>query len=188
VIRLKRQLRAVGVDDAPFTQRKGGSTYVVITLVRAPNYLEGVYKIKVSIDGMDATEKIIEGLKTSRFCSQMRVFMIEGACVAGFNPVDIEEIYNEFKVLSMSVTKNKPHPKRIESALRKHFKDWRKRLEIINKGRSVEFSRGNSRLYVRYYPPEKYSPDDVLSIVTMFTVRGIRPEPIRLADLIASLL
>jgi len=176
------------VDDAPFVPRTVGRTYVVMTLVRAPNYLEGLHKVEVSIDGMDATDNIIKGLRSSGFWTQMRVFMIEGACVAGFNPVDLEQIYEEFNVLSMAVTKNKPHPKKIESALKKHFNDWKTRLEIINKGKSLKISSGKSTLYIRYYPPELYPPEYVLSIVKMFTVRGVRPEPIRLADLIASIL
>lgn len=184
---MKKFFRAVGADDAPFKVRKSGNTYVILTLVRAPNYLEGVHKVKVTVDGLDATEMIIKGLKDSGFSHQMKVFMIEGACVAGFNPVDIEEIYENFHVLSMAVTKNKPHPEKIENALRKHFEDWKERLEIINKGKSFEISSGKSTLYVRYYPEESYSVEDVLNVIRMFTVRGIRPEPIRLADLIASL-
>jgi len=184
---LKKHIRAVGADDSPFIPRTTGKTFVVLTLVRAPNYLEGVHKVTVEIDGLDATENIIEGIFNAGFDKQMRVFMIEGACVGGFNPVDIEKIYEEFNVVSISLTKNKPHPEKIYAALKNHFPDWEKRLKIINKGSVLQISKGGSTLYVRYFP-EDLNKEEIERIITAFTVRGIRPEPVRLADLIASLL
>ena len=87
----------------------------------------------------------------------------------------------------MSLTKNKPHPEKIYAALRNHFPDWERRLRIINKGSLLQISKGSSTLYVRYFP-EDINKEEIEKVITAFTVRGIRPEPVRLADLIASLL
>ncbi len=182
---MKRYVRAVGIDDAPFKMGKDTETYLIATLVRAPNYLEALGKGKVKVDGMDATQEIKRIVEDNNFSEEMHVLMVEGACVAGFNPVDIEELHSAFQVPVVAITSNKPHPKKMLNALRSKFEDWKIRWEIIKKGKMAEVkTKGGGKIYIRFVGCEL---EEIKKILEKFTVRGNVPEPIRLADMIAYL-
>lgn len=157
---------------------KGEKTFIVGCVVRAPNYLEGVLKREIEVDGSDVTDKIIDMMK-SRFGVQVRVIMLNGITFGGFNIADLNRIYKETGVGILSIVRKVPNMLRIEKALREHFDDWRERLEIIKNIPEIKYNR----LYVNY---AGISPLDVQKIIDRFTLRGNIPEPIRMAHIIAS--
>ncbi len=56
---MKPHLRVLGLDDSAFSFDEK-EVVVVGAVVRLPNYLEGVLKTTVEVDGTDATERLAE--------------------------------------------------------------------------------------------------------------------------------
>jgi hypothetical protein len=179
---MKLQFRALGIDDAPFKFRQE-KVIVIGAVVRGKNYLEGVLKTEVKVDGKDATRKLITLINNSRFKEQIKVIFLDGIALGGFNLVDIKKLYMSTGVPVITVTRHKPDYAKIEQALKKHFKDWKRRLKII-KATKVE------RIVTKHNPlwvcPVGISLQQTAKLLPQATVRGVLPEAIRVAHLIAS--
>lgn len=178
----KDKIRGIGVDDAPFefSQKK---VLVVGSVVRAPNYLEGVLSTEVEVDGEDATERLSDMITNSRFCDQANILFIDGAAVGGFNLVDLEELFESTETPTVSISRRKPDFENIEKALKHHFEDWEIKLEKIKKGSIYEVKTEHNPVYVQ---KEGLGLERVKSLIKKFTVRGRLPEPIRMSHMIAS--
>jgi len=179
---LKSQVRVLGFDDAPF--RFGPQKVLVIgTVMRLPGYLEGVLRTECMVDGDDATEALVTAILGSRFREQIKLVMIDGVALGGFNVVDIDLIREETDLPAATVTRDKPDMKKIEAALRKHFRDWQDRLEVIERHELHEIGTGHKPLYVSV---SGMKLEEVRSMLRQSIVRGAMPEPLRVAHIIAS--
>jgi endonuclease V-like protein UPF0215 family len=67
--------------------------------------------------------------------------------------------------------------------LKKKFKDWKKRWAIISKGELNRVETSNNPIYVKCIG---ISFEEAKEIIKLSTIRGVIPEPIRVAHLIAS--
>jgi len=181
---LKSQIRVCGIDDAPFEFGNRESKATVIgTIVRAPAYLEGVLRFEVSVDGDDSTANIQKALKGSRFCEQLRAVMIDGIALGGFNIVDIESLSSALGIPVITVTRDKPDMKLIHAALRKYFDDADKRIEKLSRSPIIELGTAHNPIYVSM---AGIGIEEAREIIRSTTVRGVIPEPIRMAHIIAS--
>ncbi len=178
---MKREIRIVGIDDMPFSF-KDKKTSIVGAVMRGGIYLEGVLKGAVTIDGRDSTEAIINMVKKSRHAGQLKIIMIDGVALGGFNVVDGNQIFEETGLPVITVTRDKPDMKKIEEALKKHFDDWKERMEIINKGELHEIKLQYT-IYSKFFG---ISTNEGKEIIKLATIRGAIPEPIRVAHLIAT--
>ncbi len=178
---MKKEIRIAGIDDMPFSF-KDKSTGIVAAVMRGGTYLEGVLKGEVTIDGMDSTQSIIKMIGESRHAAQLKIIMIDGTALGGFNVVDGEKIYEKLGIPVITITRNKPDMKKIEEALKKHFDDWEKRLKIMNKGEMHEIKLGYT-VYTKFFG---INGREAREIIKMSTIRGAIPEPIRVAHLIAT--
>lgn len=179
---MKNKIRAIGIDDAPF-EFSDEKVLVVGTIVRAPNYLEGIISTKVEVDGTDATEKIIEMINHSRFAEQGRVIFTDGAALGGFNLVDLSKIYERTEIPIVSISRDEPDFQSIKNALKEHFEDWEDKYESISKGEILEIETEHKPIYVQ---SEGVDIDDLKHFLRLFTVRGRLPEPIRISHIVAS--
>lgn len=109
--------------------------------------------------------------------------MLNGVCIGGFNVINIEEVYEKTKLPIITITRDKPNKEKIEDALKKHFKDWKSRLNIINKGEFTEIKTKFNPIFVKFIGIEE---KEVKEIINLTTIRGVLPEPIRIAHLIAT--
>ena len=91
---MKTQVRVLGIDDAPFSF-SDGKVPIVGVVVRLPGYVEGVMISQVAVDGDDADQAITDMLLGSRYREQIRMVMIDGTALGGFNVVDIDRLSNE---------------------------------------------------------------------------------------------
>ena len=55
---IKPEIRVLGVDDGIFVPHTKGTVDVVGVVYRGGYWLDGVMRTEVTVDGMDATEKI----------------------------------------------------------------------------------------------------------------------------------
>ncbi|HVO77317.1 MAG TPA: DUF99 family protein [Methanomassiliicoccales archaeon] len=179
---MKSQVRVLGFDDAPF--RFGSQSVLIIgTVMRLPGYLEGILRTECRVDGDDATDALVNAVLGSRFREQVKLVMIDGVALGGFNVVDIDRFRDETGLPAATVTRDRPDMSKIESALRKHFPDWRDRLEIIERHELHEVGTGHKPLYVSI---SGMKIEEVRSMLRQSIVRGAMPEPLRVAHIIAS--
>lgn len=177
----KREIRALGIDDGPFTFREK-RVIVVGVVLRGGGYVEGVLKKSVEVDGSDATD-VVESMTKGRYKDQIKVVMIDGISLGGFNVIDIEALSKATEMPIMSVTRDRPDMEKIKTALKNNFEDWERRLKIINNSPLVAVETKNNQIFARFAGMEK---DTGKEIMKTFTIRGSIPEPIRLAHLIAT--
>lgn len=179
---MKRQIRILGIDDAPFSFNDQYST-VIGVVMRGGEYIECVLRSQVTIDGTEATTICDQMIKHSRHRLQLKAIMIDGASLAGFNIVDIGALYESTQVPVMTITRDKPDNKKIKKALQKHFNDWQERWSLLQKGKLQMISTRHNPIYIKYVG---ISLEETKEIINISTIRGAIPEPIRVAHLIAS--
>ena len=179
---MKKQIRILGIDDSPFSF-KDKYCNIIGVVMRGGEYTEGILKNKIKIDGMDATKIIIKMTLQTRYYKQLKAILTDGIALGGFNIIDIEKIFEKTNIPIITVTRDKPDKKKIKNALKKHFKDWEKRLDLINKGRLHKFKTKHNPIFIKY---AGISADKAKEIIKISTIRGVIPEPIRVAHLIAS--
>lgn len=105
---LKKEIRVIGIDDAPHKFRAKGSILVVGTIFRGGNFLDGILSTKASIDGNNATSKITEMINKSKFKPQLRCIFLDGIAVGGFNIIDIVELNKKTKIPVIVIMRKKP--------------------------------------------------------------------------------
>ena len=172
---MKRFIRVLGVDDGPRTADK--NVVIAGIVMRAPAYIEGVLRGNITRDGDNVTQEILEFL-SSRYAPELRAVMTASLTFGGFNILDVEKVFKK-GYPTISVMRKKPDMKNVKNALEKHFNDWERRMELLEKLDSFEWDG----VYIQYYGIEK---EDARNIVEKFTSRGKLPEPVRVAHLTAT--
>ena len=181
---MKPEIRIIGIDDGPFT-KKDKKTIVVGVICRGGFCLDGLLRTYVDVDGMDATDKLIEMINNSRHKPQLKVIMIDGITLGGFNLVDIHKLNKKTDLPVVVINRKKPDLKAIKQALVKHFDDWDVRWKIIKKTGKVKKIKINQKFTV-YYQFAGLSEEEVQEIILISTTRAQIPEPVRIAHIIAS--
>jgi len=179
---MKSEIRILGLDDAPFTFTDS-STDVVGVVMRGNHYLEGVLHDTISVDGYDATTVCERMITKTRHFKQLKAMLFDGATMGGFNVIDIEQIWETTKVPVITITRSKPDFKKIRSALHQHFSDWKDRLNLLEKGNLHKIQTHHNPLFIKYMGIDLAEAKE---IITLATIRGVIPEPLRVAHIIAS--
>ena len=53
----KKEIRVIGIDDAPFRKFSKGKVFVIGTVFRGGTLLDGILSTKVNVDGSNSTKK-----------------------------------------------------------------------------------------------------------------------------------
>ncbi len=179
--KVKNQIRVVGFDDGTFRLKGRGRTILIGVVMKGSQDVVGVLSRWITVDGRDATDKMIDAILSSRF-EDLRVIMLKGITYAGFNIVDIQRLSRETGLPVVVVIRKKPDQKAMEDALRKHFPDWRERIELLKKaGEIFEMIPGRF-----YYQAVNIPPEQAEEIIKITQKSSLIPEPLRLAHMIAS--
>jgi hypothetical protein len=171
---MKAGARVLGIDDSPFTRED--EQVLVVGVVWREGIVEGVLSTHVERDGLDSTEKLERMIIKSKFRQQIKLIVIHGATLAGFNIVDTHRLSSTLSLPVIAVAKRKPHAKEVKNAL-KNFVDCKKRCELVKSAGPV-FKVG--RLYAQLAGIDAENASKFIS-----SFDGI-PEPVRLAHLIGS--
>ena len=115
--KIKQEIRIVGFDDAPFIPRSKGKVPVIGVVFRGGSFLDGVLRTDVTIDGMDATQILIDVINRSKHKQQLRAIMLKGITVGGFNMIDIAELNEKTGLPIIVVNRKMPNLKDIKNAL-----------------------------------------------------------------------
>jgi len=179
---MKHEIRLLGIDDSPFTFNEKYAN-VIGVVMRGGSYIEGVLRGHVSVDGDDATFVCKQMIANTHHRKQLKAVLLDGVALGGFNVVDIEDIYKNTGLPVITITRDKPDMKKIKKALQKNFSDWEKRWDVLSKGEIYEVKTSHNPIYVKCVG---LPIDEAKEIIKSSTIRGVIPEPIRVAHIIAS--
>ncbi|MFH1106031.1 MAG: DUF99 family protein [Candidatus Aenigmatarchaeota archaeon] len=179
---IKPEIRILGWDDSPF---KINDKYANVfgTIFRGGAWIDGLLKTRIKVDGSDATKKIIKCVNKTRHYEQLRVIMIDGITMAGFNVLDIKELFEKTQIPVIAISRKLPDFRKIRAALN-NFSDGKKRWELIKKaGTPKPCAIRGERIY---YQAAGIDDSNAKRIITLSCTRSLIPEPLRVAHLIAS--
>jgi uncharacterized protein len=153
-------------------------------IVSLPAYVEAVRRDRVTVDGRDATERILALARAAGPLDGVRAVLLDGAVVGGFNVIDLNAVHRALGVPVIAVTRRPPDFPRIHAALTRWFgRDAPRRWRLLRAHRLFPVPTGDRPILaaaVGCRAPE------AIALVHRSTVRGFWPEPLRLAHLIAS--
>jgi endonuclease V-like protein UPF0215 family len=179
---MKKQIRLLGIDDSPFNFNENYVT-VIGVIMRGGEYLECVLRSQVSVDGSDATNMCKEIIENTRHRKQLRAMMLDGIALGGFNIVDIKKVYLDTNLPIITITRDKPDFEKIGIALKKKFEDWKDKLYLIKRGELHKVDTPYNPIFVKCVGLDI---KEAKAIIKLSTIRGVIPEPLRIAHLIAS--
>ncbi len=182
---VKPEIRAVGIDDGVFTPHSKELADVVGVVFRGGHSLDGFMHTQVHVDGIDATEKLTRMITESPHYQQLRVIMLNGVTLAGFNVVDIAELHKKTKLPVIAVTRDNPDFEDIRKALR-NLPQMKARWKAIQKaGRIHEVFTHESEapVFVHAVGISKIMTERIMKTTS---TRSNIPEPLRVAHIIAS--
>jgi len=179
---MKQDIKLLGIDDGPF-QFSDEKTVIIGVVMRASGYIEGILKKEITIDGNEATNLIVEMINHTRHRKQLRAMLLDGVALGGFNIVDIQKVFKDTTLPVITITRDKPNFESIKTALQSHFDDWKHRYNLLLDGRLFEMETAYSPIFVKC---AGISFEEAKEIITVATIRGVIPEPIRVAHIIAS--
>jgi endonuclease V-like protein UPF0215 family len=180
---VKELARILGIDDGPF--KFTDERVPVVGVVMRGGYLDGVMRTEVRVDGDEATEVVIGLVERSRYKEQIRLLMLDGVALGGFNVVDLEEVHKRTGVPCVSVTRDRPDYEAMKRVLRSKFKDWEKRWAIVGKEDLISVDTGHKPIYVRTVGIDQR---EAKAVLVRSILRGALPEPLRVAHIIATAL
>jgi len=182
---IKPEIRVLGVDDGVFTPHVKGLVPVVGVVFRGGYWLDGVMHTKVEVDGFDATEKIASMIINSPHHKQLRVIMLNGITLAGFNVVNVKELNAETRLPIIAITREKPNLKEIREAL-KNLPESEKRWKTIQNAGEIFGVSTRSKSEKLYMQTSGILEEDARKILQLTSTRSSIPEALRVAHLIAS--
>lgn len=182
---IKPEIRVLGIDDGIFVPHTKGTVDVVGVIFRGGYWLDGVTRTEVTLDGMDATEKIAGMIKKSPHYEELRVVILNGVTFAGFNVVDINKLSKTVNLPVIAVTREKPDLEKIKKAL-ENLPEYKTRWQAIESaGKIIEIQTRNIEESV-YIQIAGVSQEDAEKILKSTSTRSNIPEALRVAHIIAS--
>jgi hypothetical protein len=181
---LKKEIRILGFDDGAFTRNSKNPVPVIGVIYRGGKILDGALTTSVSVDGMDATEKIVKLINASRHKQQLKVIMFDGITFGGFNVLDIKKIHEQTNIPVIVINRKHPNLVKVRKAL-ENFEDGEERWKIILRAGKIK------ECYVKdfqkiYYQNMGMDEDKTKEVIKLSTTRGYIPEPLRVAHLLAT--
>jgi uncharacterized protein len=168
----------VGFDDSPFELEHRGDVRV-IGAVCARTRLDGVLSTQVRRDGSNATDRLVELVRTSRFADHIRAVLLQGIALAGFNVVDIQRLGDELGVPVLVVVRRQPRLQLVKDALLDRTAGGAEKWQLIEKHGPLE------RLGALWVQRVGLTLTEARSLLAATTSHGNIPEPLRLAHIIA---
>ena len=178
----KPGIRALGIAESFRLDLR--HSILVGVVMRSDGVIDGVSLGRTTVGGLDATDAII-GLFRSFSRNDVQVIMVDGCIISWYNIIDLEKISSELGLPIICLAFDEPRGDVI-GALRKLFpQDYEVRVSLYERlGKPRELLLpGNVRVYVRFSGIDYRS---VRTLIRKFTREGKRPEPIRIARLIAN--
>jgi uncharacterized protein len=178
LLELGRTIRVVGFDDAPFARTRGASVPIA-GIVCADTRIEGMLWGRARRDGWNATDVISAMLDGSKFRDQVRVVLLDGVAVGGFNVIDLPTLHTRTGMPCLTVMRRAPDLEAMRRVIER-LPDPPRRLALLARAGEIH-QRGPFT-----YQVVGEDPDVGEKLLQRFTREGNVPECLRLAHLIGS--
>lgn len=183
---MKKNSKFEAYDDGHFPHHyKGGkgSTYIVGVLTEGSSKVLKVAWCTARVDMNTSTEAILNMSKMF----DGDVVVLDGVTYVGFDVVDPDIIHGQTGKSVITVIQYPLNLDKVEKALKKHFQDWSYRLSVIRRvylnSIYVETPWRTLRIYAVGLPL-----GDVRRVLYSLCIYSPVPEPLRIADKLASAL
>lgn len=173
---MKREVRVLGIDDAPHT-REDDQVLLVATLFRGGSFMDGVLSTHITRDGCDASERIIEMVARSKFSTTIRTIFLDGIAVGGLNVIDAHKVNTQLKIPFIIVSRPSPRPGRIVETLR--GLGMEEKIPLIER---LDEPRRVNDICIQ---PVGISMTEAIKLLTICCTHSHIPEALRTAHLIA---
>ena len=178
LIRQKRQIRAIGFDDAPFVRHQKAKVNLS-GIICSNTRFEGMVWGAVEADGIDATEVICQLLIGKKFLPQLHIVLLDGIGFGGFNLVDLPQLAQNLQLPCVVLMRRPPHLHKVKQAMSR-LPNYQQRLLTLRKA---------GHIYA--YPPFFFQvcgeqPEIIAKALSQLTDRGKVPEALRLAHSIGA--
>jgi len=180
--KVKKEVRILGIDDAPFNKECDKKVLVTATVFRGGSYLDGLLSCYVQVDGDDATAKLISLIKKTKHLEQLQCVMINGIALGGFNVIDINQLSKKTKLPIIVVIRRIPNLHKIKKALKKIKATYKVKL-LKKAGKIYPVKIKKKHVYIQV---AGINLELATQVVKLTAIHSLIPEPIRVAHLIAS--
>lgn len=151
---------------------------IMILLITEGIILKRLMIKSIEVDGFDATDKILEGIK-----EEPVELIISGSIpIAGFNLISAKKIFDEEEVPSIFILEREPNMEAVKRALVKHFEDWKRRLAILEEVKIQRIQTLKGEIVLGSFGIDLKRSTRIIENLTIF---GKTPEPLRLAKMLA---
>ncbi len=178
-------LNTAGIDDGffPIECKELRCRTLLVSVLCTDMLIADVRVEPVTVDSLDGTCVAFKLVKS--LSGAPEVIFTDGVTIAGFNVVDPEELYAMAGIPVVAVFKHELNLRKIREALVKHFPDWSVRYGVIEKvykhSKYVQTPWRPLRISAYGIPPYR-AMDYIIRLQNISPI----PEPLRLADIIAS--
>lgn len=178
----KEMSKIVGWDDGPFELEQDQQTPLIGVVMSGGSRVEGILRTEIEVDGLDATEKLINSVSESKHLQELNLIALAGVTFAGFNVADISKLSRETGLPVLAVTRNEPDLQAFKSGLH-NLSNFRRRWEAARA--AGEIYTHNLKNHKVYFQTESLTLEAAKQVLEVTTSTAILPEPLRLADMIA---
>jgi len=169
----------VGFDDAPFPKSHRGDVTVIGAVFTATR-LDGILCTRIRRDGANATERLIQTVRSSRFYQHLQLVMLQGIAFAGFNVVDIRRLHGELGLPVLVLCRRQPNLAAIRKALLEKVKGGKRKWRLIQLAGPME-PAGDV-----FMQRAGIEPAAALEVIRRTAIHSAIPEPLRTAHIIAT--
>jgi uncharacterized protein len=179
----KPETRVVGFDDAP--NRHGDAEVPVVGVVmRGGAYVEAILRTTVRGDGDDATAALAACVASYRGRLGLSAILLQNVMVAGFNVVDLEALHKATGLPVVAVERGRPDLDAMRRALLEGaIPGGAAKWERLERAARVARTLQHGKLTMHPVGLPTAAAEELLALTT---VRGLVPEPIRLAHLVGA--
>jgi endonuclease V-like protein UPF0215 family len=174
----KRYSNIIGFDDGPFAFDHVGNVPIVGAIFTGLQ-LTGVIIGQVEKDGADAAEQIVELVAGSKFFEHLQLVMLQGITLAGFNVVDVFNLYENLGLPVLVVSRRAPDMAAIREALLAKIPQGEQRWQVVER---LGLMEPVGQVFVQRVG---LTSEEAAAVVERFAIYGHLPEPLRIAHLIA---
>jgi len=179
----KKGLRGLAIAES-FKPKSTKSIFSGIVM-RKDFVIEGFVFGSATLEGDDATDTILEMYDELKR-PDISYVLISGLIVSMYNFIDIQKLYNFFKIPIIGISYNDSNG--LESSLKHHFPNsFESKISKYHKlGKREKITLHTSHnVFVRI---EGCTLNDVTHLLNKLTLHGSIPEPIRVSQLLAKTL
>lgn len=174
----------VGVEDGGFSKaplHRGVQRALLVCALLRGAWIQGFRVDMITVDGLDASEKLIGMLHGLSFDA----VMLAGVSFAGFNLIDPTLVFKRLHKPVIVISRTRPNNIAVKKALCRHFEDWRVRWSVFERLGPIHevVSMPNEPLvYAEVVGADLNWASALIQASTTFCRI---PEPVRVARLIA---